>query len=118
MVDDLCQASLPPESPPGPQAALRRSAVVTLARCGPWQGCGSARGLYRSTQRHLRAALPALPTREQCHRHVRQPSEALVACFVPLVHVWAAQPCPDEARDSAGVPTREAQRRGGGWWPG
>jgi hypothetical protein len=31
MVDDFCLLSLPPEPPPGPQAALSRSAVVTVA---------------------------------------------------------------------------------------
>jgi hypothetical protein len=38
MVDDFCKASLPPESRPGPQAALSRSEVVTLALFGQWQG--------------------------------------------------------------------------------
>ena len=47
MGDDFCKLSWPPEHPPGPQAPLRRSAVVTLAICGPWQGLGSARGLDR-----------------------------------------------------------------------
>lgn len=41
MVDDFCKASLPPESRPGPQAALSRSEVVTLALFGQWQGFGS-----------------------------------------------------------------------------
>ena len=47
MVDDVCTTSLPPESHPGPQAALRRRETVTLALCGPWPGLGSERGLYR-----------------------------------------------------------------------
>ena len=34
MADDLCQTSLPPAPPPGPQAALSRSEVVTLALFG------------------------------------------------------------------------------------
>jgi hypothetical protein len=37
MADDFCQPVLPPEPPPGPQAALSRSAVGTLARFGQWQ---------------------------------------------------------------------------------
>jgi hypothetical protein len=49
---------------------------------------------------------------------VRQQSEALVACFLPLVQVLAAQRCPYEALDSSGIPTRDAKRRGAGWWPG
>jgi hypothetical protein len=47
MVDDFCKTSLPVESQPGPAAALSRSAVLTLAIFGPWQGFGSERGLYR-----------------------------------------------------------------------
>ena len=54
MADDLCKTSLPPEPHPGPQAALSRSAVVTLALCGQWQSFGSERGFYRYAQRHLR----------------------------------------------------------------
>jgi len=44
MADDFCTTSLPPESHPGPQAALSRSEVVTLALFGQWQGFGSERG--------------------------------------------------------------------------
>ena len=56
MVDDFGKASWPPEPRPGPQAALSRSEVVTLAMFGQWQGFGSERGFYRYVQRHLRAA--------------------------------------------------------------
>ena len=72
MVDDFCKASLPPEQRPGPQTTLSRSEVVTLAVFGQWQGFGSERGFYRYAQRHLRAAFPSLPAREQYHRQVRQ----------------------------------------------
>ena len=85
MVDDFCKASLPPEAHPGPQAALSRSEVVTLALFGQWQGFGSERGFYRYAQHHLLAAFPSLHTREQFNRHVRQHYEALVACFLHLV---------------------------------
>jgi hypothetical protein len=47
MVDAFCTLSWPPAHHPGPQATRRRRAVGTWAICGPWQGCGSARGLYR-----------------------------------------------------------------------
>jgi len=43
MVDDFCRLALPPAPHPGPQAALSRSEVVTLALFGQWQGCGSER---------------------------------------------------------------------------
>jgi hypothetical protein len=118
MVDDLCMLALPPELHPGPQAALSRSEVVTLALFGQWQGFGSERGFYRDAQRHLRAAFPALPAREQSNRQVRQQQAALVAFFLYLVRLLGAQRCADEARDSSGVPTRDAQRRGAGWLPG
>jgi len=118
MVDDFCKASLPLEPHPGPQATLSRSAVVTLAMLGQWQGFGSERGFYRYAQRHLRAAFPQLPTREQFNRQVRQQHAALVAFFLHLVAPLAAQRCLYEALDSSGVPTRDAKRRGAGWLPG
>lgn len=118
MIDAFCKASLPAEGHPGPPDALSRGEVLTLAIFGQWQGFGSKRGFYRYAQRHLRAAFPTLPTREQCNRHVRQQSAALVACFLYLVQVLAAQPCPDEALDSSCSPTRDAKRRGAGWLPG
>jgi hypothetical protein len=118
MVDDFCMLSLPPEPHSGPQAALSRSEVVTLALFGQWQGFGSERGFYRYAQRHLRAAFPALPAREQYNRQVRQQHAAVVAFFLHLVALLAAQRCAYEALDSSGVPTRDAKRRGAGWLPG
>ena len=118
MVDDFCQLSLPSEPHPGPQAALSRREVVTLALFGQWQGFGSARGFYRYAQRHLRAALPSLPTRAQYHRQVRRQHAALVAFGLYLVRLLAAQHCAYEALDSCGGPPRDAKRRGAGWLPG
>jgi Transposase DDE domain len=118
MVDDFCKAALPPEHRPGPQAALGRSEVMTLALFGQWQGFGSERSFYRYAQRHLRAAFPQLPTREQFNRQMRQQHAALVAFFRHIVQRLAAQHCVYEALDSTGVPTRDAKRRGAGWWPG
>jgi hypothetical protein len=85
---------------------------------GQWQGFGSERGLYRYAQRHLLAAFPQLPPREQFNRQMRQPHEALVAFFLHLVALLAAQHCAYAALDSSGVPTRDAKRRGTGWLPG
>jgi Transposase DDE domain len=118
MADDFCKAVLPPEPHPGPQATLSRSEIVTLALFGQWQGFGSERGFYRYAQRHLRGAFPQLPTREQFNRQVRQQQQALVAFFLHLVRLLAAQRCAYEALDSSGVPTRDAKRRGVGWLPG
>jgi hypothetical protein len=118
MADDFCKTSLPPEPHPGPPAALSRSEVVTLAMFGQWQSFGSERGFYRYAQRHLRAAFPSLPTREQFNRQVRQQHTALVAFVLHLVRLLAAQRCAYEALDSSGGPTRDAKRRGAGWLPG
>src|SRR5262252_8273541 len=119
MVDDFCLLALPPAPHPGPQAALSRSEVVTLALFGQWQGFGSERGCFsRYAPRHLRAAFPSLPTREQYHRQVRQQQAVLVAFFLSLVRLLGAQRCADEALESSGVPTRDAKRRGAGWLPG
>jgi hypothetical protein len=117
-VDNFCKTSLRPERRPGPQGTLSRSEVVTLAIFGQWQGFGSERGFYRYAQRHLRAAFPQLLTREPFNRQVRQQHAALVAFFLPLVALLAAQCCAYEALDSSGVPTRDAKRRGAGWLPG
>jgi hypothetical protein len=68
-------------------------------------------------EHHLRAAFPQLPTREQCNRQVRQHHDTLVAFFLHLVVLLAAQHCAYEALDSSGVPTRDAKRRGAGWLP-
>jgi hypothetical protein len=118
MVDDFCKTSLPREEHPGPQASLSRSEVVTLAIFGQWQAFGSERGFDRYARRHLRAAFPQLPTREQCNRQIRQQHDALVAFFLHLVQLLATQHDAYEALDSSGVPTRDAKRRGAGWLPG
>ena len=89
-----------------------------MALCGQGQGLGRARRLDREAPRHLRAALPSRPAREQDHRQGRQQPTAVVAFFLALVHLLAAQPCASEALDSAGRPTREAPRRGAGGLPG
>src|SRR5262245_7594576 len=90
MVDDFCKTILPPEPHPGPQATLSRSESVTLAIFGQWQGFGSERGFYRYVQRHLRAAFPHLPAREQFNRQMRQHHDAIVAFFPSLVQCLAA----------------------------
>src|SRR5207253_8684339 len=49
---------------------------------------------------------------------VRQHHATLVACFLYLGRLLAAQRCLYEALDSSGIPTRDAKRRGTGWLPG
>ena len=97
IVDDFCQLSLPSDLHPGPQAALSRSEVVTLALFGQWQSFGSERGFYRYAQRHLRAAFPQLHSREQYNRQVRRQHAALVAFVLHLVRLLAARRCAYEA---------------------
>jgi hypothetical protein len=118
MVDDFDKTHLPPEIRPGPSAALTRSELLTLAIFGQWQGFGSERGFYRYARRHLRAAFPALPAREQFNRQLRRHYGALVACFLHLARLLGAPCAPYEALDTAAVPTRDARRRGRGWLPG
>src|SRR3954453_11341064 len=100
---------LPPEPHPGPQAALSRSEVVTLAIFGQWQGFGSERGFYRYARRHLRAAFPTLPAREQFNRQLRQHDDALVACILYLSQHLGRHRALYEALDSTAVPTRDAK---------
>jgi hypothetical protein len=116
--DDFCKTSWPCEEHPGPQAMLSRSEGMTLAIFGQWPAFGSERGFARYARRHLRAALPPLPMREQLKRQIRQQHDALLAFFLHLVQLLAALHGAYEALDSAGVPTRDAKRRGSGWLPG
>src|ERR687886_2193534 len=102
VVDDFCQAELPPEGHPGPPPALARSELLTLAIFGQWQGFGSERGFYRYAQRHLRLAFPTLPARAQFNRQLRQHYGALVACVLFWVaHLQVERAAPFEALDSA-----------------
>ena len=118
LVDDFCMLALSPAPHPGPQAALSQSEGVPLALCGQWQGCGRARGFYRAAPRPLWAALPSLPPREHYKRQGRQQQATLVAFLLSLVQLLGAQRCAYEALESAGVPPRDAPRRGAGWRPG
>jgi hypothetical protein len=118
VVDGFCKAALPPERGRGPEPALSRSEVLTLAMFSQWQGFGSERGFYRYARRHLRPAFPTLPAREQFNRRMRRHHEALVACLLSLAQPLGLQGVPYEALDSAAVPTRDAKRRDAGWLPG
>src|SRR5215471_10579624 len=83
--DDWCTTALPLETPPGPHAALTRGATVTVALFGQGQGFGRTRGVCRSAQRHVHAAFPRVPSREQYNRHVRQQHPGSVGvCTPPL----------------------------------
>jgi hypothetical protein len=91
---------------------------MTVAVFGPWQPCGRERGGYRSAPRHRRAAFPPRPPREQSHRQRRPQHDALGAFLLQLVQGLGAPPSPSDALGSAGVPPRDAPRRGAGGLPG
>ncbi|MFO1434097.1 MAG: IS982 family transposase [Candidatus Competibacteraceae bacterium] len=118
MIDDFCKGHLSPEPRGGAPASLTRSEVLTRALFGQWQRFPSERGFYRSAQRYRRGAFPTLPDRSQFNRLLRQPQDALVAFSWSRVQRLQAQPCADEVLDATAVPTRDAKRRGLGWWPG
>lgn len=118
MVDDFCKQYLPAQHRPGPDASLTRSEVVTLALFGQWQHFTSERDFYRYAQRRLRDAFPTLPDRAQFNRLMRQHAEAVVACFLHVVHLLEAQRCAYEVLDGTAAVTRDAKRRGLGWLPG
>src|SRR5947207_13080635 len=103
---------------PGPAASLSCSEVVTLAVFGQWAQFPSERAFYRYALRHLRAAFPTLPNREQFNRLQRQQRDVIVAFSLSLVDQMQAQRCLYEALDSSGIPTRDAKRRGSGWLAG
>ncbi len=115
MIDDFCQSQgFDEKHRPGPAASLSCSEVVTLAVFGQWAQFPSERAFYRYAVRHLRAAFPTLPNREQFNRLQRQQRDIIVAFRLFLVEQMQAQRCLYEALDSSGIPTRDAKRRGSG----
>jgi hypothetical protein len=76
------------------------------------------RAFYSYAASHLRAAFPTLPDRAQFNRLQRGYREAIVAFSRFLVEQMQAQNCLYEVLDSAGIPTRDAKRRGTGWLAG
>lgn len=115
MVDDVCQSHFSPELTPGPEPALTRSEVVTLALFAQWSQFASERDFYRYAARHLRSAFPALPDRTQFNRACRRQHEAIVAFCLYLGQQLGAPQDLYEAMDTSAVPTRNLRRRGGGW---
>jgi len=118
MVDDFCNANLPPDIKTGPAALLSRSEVVTLAIFGQWSLFDSERGFYRYAERNLRRAFPSLPHRSQFNRLQRRYRDATVAFCLYLVECLNAKQCPYEILDAFGVCTRNIKRRGRGWLTG
>ncbi|MDQ3834357.1 MAG: IS982 family transposase [Actinomycetota bacterium] len=119
MVDDFCQSRSPKgEPPPGPDASLSPSEVITLAIFARWSRFTSERDFYRYAGSRLRDAFPALPDRSQFNRLVRRHLDLIEEVALHLAHVMKAQSCTYEALDSSAMPVRDAKRRGGGWLAG
>lgn len=117
-VDDFCQFQLPAERTSGPQGALTRSEVVTLALFAQWAWFTGERDFYRYASRHLRGAFPHLPTRPQFNRAARRQQVALTAFCLFLAARLTGRDDLYEALDSTALPTRNPRRRGRGWLPG
>lgn len=117
-VDDFCQSHLPPETHPGPDAALSPSELVTLALFSQFALFPSERAFYRWAERHLRPLFPRLPARTQFNRQVRSQWRTIVAFFHELVDQLDAGEALYELLDGMAVPTRNVQRRGRGWLVG
>jgi hypothetical protein len=117
-VDDFCQSHLPSDPRPGPEAALTRSELVTLALFSQFAHFPSERAFYRWADRHLRPLFPCLPARTQLNRQVRSHFRTIVAFFHHLVDQLDARSALYELLDGTAVPTRNVQRRGRGWLVG
>src|SRR5919202_4681077 len=121
IVDEFCQSALPPDTHPGPSAALSRSEVLTLAIFGQWRQFASERAFYRYAGRHLRPFFPTLPRRSQFNRLVRRHRAAIAACGLALAQRPEVRTWRDgvyEALDGTAAPVRQAGRRGHGWLAG
>lgn len=118
MVDDFCKSHLPVEIRPGPDPALNRSEVITLAVYAQWHRFQSEQEFYRYALRHLRGAFPHLPDRTQYNRQLRHHAEAMEAFFVALTELLGTTAATFEVLDTTAVPVRNAKRRGDGWLAG
>lgn len=114
-VDDFCKTHLPAERRPGPDAALTRSEVVTLAICAQWGLFGSERQFYRYAQRAWRGAFPRLPDRSQFNRLMRRHWQAIAAFALHQATGLGAGESSYEVLDTSGVRVRDSKRRGAGW---
>ena len=116
LADTFCQTALPPDQHPGPAAALARSEVVSLAVLSQWALFRSERDFWRYATNRLRASFPRLPSRPQFNRQVRRQQAAITAFALWLAEQLDATAAPYEALDGSAVPTRNAKRRGRGWF--
>jgi hypothetical protein len=118
IVDDFCHSHRPKSGPPGPQASLSASEVITLAIFARWSRFAGERDSYRYAETNLLDAFPTLPDRSQFNRCVRRYPELIEEMALHLAGVMEAQRCPYQALDSSAMPVRDAKRRGEGWLAG
>lgn len=141
LADEYCSTALPPERRPGPDPALSRSEVVTLALLGQWRRFAGERDFYRWATTHLRDAFPTLPHRSQYNRLVRfhqvaitqfglamgrrVSTEAAIEQAIGVVREDRSRngsrkrkPLLYEVLDGTAAPVRHAKRRGSGWLAG
>ncbi|MCA1718826.1 MAG: hypothetical protein LC781_19040 [Actinobacteria bacterium] len=71
ITDDFYKSRSRKDRPPGPEASLSPSEVVTLAIFARFSRFASERDFYRYAHTQLRGAFPTLPDRSQCNRSVR-----------------------------------------------
>jgi hypothetical protein len=118
LADDFCKLRLEPERHPGPQAALSRSEVITLALFSQWEHFRSELDFYAYARRHLRPLFPTLPDATQFNRSVRKQRPALEQFTCYLASSLQGRDDFMEALDTTAVPTRDCKRRGRGWLAG
>jgi hypothetical protein len=119
MVDDFCQSYRPQRRRPGPEAALCRSEVITLAIFARWSRFSSERDFYRYAECYLRGAFPTLPDRSQFNRLVRSYTDTIEEMALHLARITEGpQPPYHQALDASAMPVRDAKRRGCGWLAG
>jgi len=118
LVDDFCKAHLPHEPRPGPDPALCRSEVITLAIYAQWHRFQSEQEFYRYALRHLRGAFPLLPARSQYNRQLRFSKAAIEAFYLGVTELLGVDQAPYEIIDATALPVRNAKRRGDGWLAG
>ena len=119
ITDDFYKSRSRKDRPPGLEASLSPSEVVTLAIFARLSRFASERDFYRYAHTQLRGAFPTLPDRSQFNRSVRSHVGLIEEVALHLAEVLVGiDGCPYEALDSAAMPVRDAKRRGAGWLAG
>lgn len=116
LIDEWDKTQPPPPSHPGPTAHRSRREVLTLAIASQWRHFSPERAFWRSATHHLRPLFPTLPSRVEFGRAVLRHQAALAQIAVALGQRLTPLGCAYEILDATGVETRDARRRGRGWF--